>query len=277
MLIKRRHSAPPCRRRARPDFYDERGFTLIELLVAMISGIVVMLALVAVLLFSTRQETHLTNLAQATHLGRIAMTKIVDELHSACLAPGFAPIQEKSGPNELRFVNSYSEEAVISKTKVNEHRIVWNEKAETLTDFTYPASKEETWPNFKYSEAASPTNGVLIASHVTPMEAEGKKLPIFQYYSYNLESNESASSGLNSLNTKPILSTSTEKLTEETAPTAASVLISFNTGSSATTTSLSNTLGKTLAKDVGDGQQSQVTLSFSVPVSEAESVDTPCE
>ncbi len=96
---------------------------------------------------------------------------------------------------------------------------------------------------------------MLIASHVTPMESEGKKLPIFQYYSYNLESNESASTGLNSLNTKPILSTSTEKLTKATAPTAASVLISFNTGSSATTTSLSNTLGKTLAKDVGDGQQ----------------------
>jgi Tfp pilus assembly protein PilW len=274
MLIE--HPSTLTHRGSRPDLSDESGYSLIELLVAMISGIVVMLALVAVLLFSTRQETHLTNVAQATQLGRIAMTKIVDELHSACLAPSFAPIQEKSGPNELRFVNSYSEEAVISKTKVNEHRIVWNEKAETLTDFTYPASKEETWPNFKYSETASPTNGVLIASHVTPMESEGKKLPIFQYYSYNLESNESASSGLNSLNTTPIIS-GTETLTKETASTAASVLISFNTGSSATTTNLTNTLGKTLAKDVGDGQQSQVTLSFSVPVSEAESVDTPCE
>jgi hypothetical protein len=271
MLIER--PSLPAHRGSRPGLSDESGYSLIELLVAMISGIVVMLALVAVLLFSTRQETHLTNVAQATQLGRIAMTKIVDELHSACLAPGFAPIQENSGPNELRFVNSYSEEAVISKTKVNEHRIVWNEKAESLTDFTYPAIKEETWPNFEYSSTASPTGGVLIASHVTQMESEGKKLPIFQYYSYDLESNESASSGLNSLNTTP-LKTPLEKAV---APTAAAVLISFNTGSSATTTSLTNTLGKTLAKDVGDGQQSQVTLSFSVPVSEAESVDTPCE
>ncbi len=276
MLSEHPHPCGPATHEQRPTLSDEGGYSLIELLVAMISGIVVMLALVAVLLFSTRQETHLTNVAQATQLGRIAMTKIVDELHSACLAPGFAPIQEKSGPNELRFVNSYSEEATISKTKVNEHRIAWNEKAETLTDFTYPATKEETWPSFKYSETATPTNGVLIASHVTPMESEGKKLPIFQYYSYNLESNESASSGLNSLNTAPIVSGS-ETLTKETAPTAASVLISFNTGSSATTTSLTNTFGKTLAKDVGDGEQSQVTLSFSVPVTEAESVDTPCE
>ncbi len=276
MLSKRPHLGGPATHEQRPTLSDEGGFSLIELLVAMISGIVVMLALVAVLLFSTRQETHLTNVAQATQLGRIAMTKIVDELHSACLAPGFAPIQENSSPSELRFVNSYSEEAVIAKAKVNEHRIVWNEKAETLTDYTYPAIKEETWPNFEYSSTASPVGGVLIASHVTQLESEGKKLPIFQYYSYDLESNESASSGLNSLNTTPIIS-GTEKLTEKTAATAASVLLSFNTGSSATTTSLTNTLGKNLAKDVGDGQQSQVTLSFSVPVSEAESVDTPCQ
>jgi Tfp pilus assembly protein PilW len=275
MLIER-HPSPRAHQGARTHLADEGGFSLIELLVAMISGTVVMLALVAILLSSTRQETHLTNVAQATQLGRLAMTKVVDELHSACLAPGFAPIQENSGPSELRFVNSYSEEAVIAKSKVNEHRIVWNEKAETLTDYTYPATKEETWPNFEYSSTASPTSGVLIASHVTQMEAEGKKLPIFQYYSYDLESNESASSGLNSLNTTPIIS-GTEKLTEKTAATAAAVLISFNTGSSATSTSLTNTLGKTAAKDVGDGQQSQVTLSFSVPISEAESVDTPCE
>ncbi len=273
MLSKRPHLGGSAARERQRPLSDESGFTLIELLVAMISGTVVMLALVAVLLFSTRQETHLTNLAQATQLGRIAMTKVVDELHSACLAPGFAPIQEGSGPSELRFVNSYGKEAVISKTEINERRIVWNEKAETLTDYTYPATKEETWPQFKYSEIRTPANGVLIASHVTQMESEGKKLPIFQYYSYNLESNESASSGLNSLNTTPIAT----PLNNETAPTAASVLISFNTGSSATSSSLTNTLGKTLSKDVGDGQQSQVTLSFSVPVTEAESVDKPCE
>ena len=276
MLIKRRHFAPPGRRRARPDFYDERGFTLIELLVAMISGMVVVLALVAVLAVATRQETHLTNVAQATQLGRLAMTKVVDELHSACIAPGFTPIQANSTGTELRFVNSYGKEAVISKTEVNEHRIVWNKEAETLTDFTYPASKEETWPNFKYSETANPTKGVLIASHVSQMESEGKKLPVFQYYRYSLESNESTTSGVNTFNTTP-LKTPLEKEGSESAMTAAAVLVSFNTGSSATTTSLTNTLGKTVSKDVSDGQQTQVTLSFSVPISEAEKVDTPCE
>lgn len=277
MLTKRRHSVFPYLRRARPHFSDESGSTLIELLVAMISGMVVVLALVAVLAVATRQETHLTNVAQATQLGRLAMTKVVDELHSACIAPGFTPIQANSTGAELRFVNSYGKEAVISKTEINEHRVVWNEKAETITDFTYPASKEETWPTFKYSATANPVNGVLIASHVTQSESEGKKLPIFQYYSYNLESNEGTTTGVNTLNTTPIVTGLSEKLSEAQAATAAGVLISFNTGSSATTSSLNNTLGKTVSKDVSDGQQTQVTLSFSVPITEAEKVDTPCE
>jgi type II secretory pathway pseudopilin PulG len=274
MLTTSPHTRVPARLGTRPRLRDEGGFTLIELLVAMIVGMMVMLALVAVLAFATRQETHLTNVAQATQLGRIAMTKVVDELHSACLAPGFAPIQENSGPSELRFVDAYSEKATLSKSEVNEHRVVWNEKEGTLVDETYPAVKEETWPSFEY--ASKPSSKTLIANNVSQLEYESQKLPIFQYFSYNLESNESTSSGLNSLNTTPILSGS-EKLTEKTAATAASVLISFNVGSSASATSLSNTLGKTTAKDVGDGQQSQVTLSFSVPASEAESVDTPCQ
>lgn len=282
MLIEHPPS-PPVHSRVQPRLSDERGFTLIEVLVAMISGMVVILALVAVLAVATREETHLTNVAQATQLGRLAMTKVVDELHSACIAPGFTPIRANSTGAEARFINSYGKEAVISKTEVNEHRIVWNEKAETLTDFTYPASKEEIWPNFKYSETANPTNGVLIASHVTQMESEGSKLPIFQYYSYDLEPNTEESSykngtaGLSTLNPTPIVKGLNEKLNETQAATAAAVLISFNTGSSATTSSLTNTLGKTASKDVSDGQQTQVTLSFSVPISEAEKVDTPCE
>ncbi len=115
------------------------------------------------------------------------------------------------------------------------------------------------------------TSKVLIASHVTQLES---KLPIFQYYSYNLESNESTTSGLNTLNTAP-LKTPLEKAV---APTAAAVLISFNIGSSATTTSLTNTLGKTRRqRRRATASRAQVTLSFSVPTRKRKSVDTPCQ
>ncbi len=273
MLSHPPHPIAPAAPRQSPSLAGEGGFTLIETLVAASTGIVVCLALFAVIIFSTRQETHLNDVAQATQLGRFAMDKVVNELHSACIAPGFTPIQEKSGGNELRFINAYSEAAAISKTEINEHRIVWNEKAETLTDYTYPATKEETWPKFKYSETPEEKKTVLLASHVTEIESGGEKIPIFQYYSYNLEPSESTTAGLSTLNTTRLKT----PLTTAEAATAASVLVSFNTGSGASSTSVTNVLGKGLAKDVTEGQQSQVTLSFSVPISEAESADTPCQ
>jgi Tfp pilus assembly protein PilW len=271
MLTKRPHPTAPAPRDWRAALSDEGGYSLIELLVSIISGIAVCFALFSILNFSTDQTAHLTGYAQATQQGRIAMTKVVDELRSACLAPGFAPVQVGSSGTELRFINAFSEEAVISKTQVNEQRIVWNEKAETLTDYTYPTTKEITWPTFEYSSTASPVGGVRLASNVTETEAEGKKVPIFQYYSYKGESSESATIGLSTLNTKPIIS-GAETLTKETAPTAASVLISFNAGPS---------VGKTdigaLGKGINDGLQTQVTLSFSVPISNDEVVDAPCK
>ncbi len=271
MLTKPPHPTALAPRDWRAVLSDEGGFSLIELLVAIISGIAVCFALFAILNISTDQTARLTGYAQATQQSRIAMNKIVDELHSACLAPGFAPVQAESSGSELRFINAYSEEAVISRTQVDKHRIVWNKEAETLTDYTYPATKEITWPTFEYSPTESPAGGTLLATNVTQSESGGKKVPIFQYYSYTGEPNESATTGLSTLNTTPLI-TGAEKLNEKTAPTAASVLITFNAGPRDGKTAIGAT-----GKGVSDGLQTQVTLSFSVPISDTEVVDAPCK
>jgi type II secretory pathway pseudopilin PulG len=260
-------AAPPASA-GRLTLADERGFTMIELLVSMITGLVVCFALYAILQVATEQSSRLTDYAQSTQQGRLAMTKILDELHSSCLTPGFAPIQNGSGKSELRFINAFSEEAVIAKSQINEHRIVWNEEAGTLTDYIYPAVKEVTWPKFEYSSTPSPAGGVVLARNITQTETGGKKVPIFQYYSYNDNYNESAETGLTELNTTPLAM----PLTETTAPTAASVLITFTAGPSD---------GKVFVgaagKGVTDNLQSQVTLSFSVPVSNNTVIDSPCK
>jgi type II secretory pathway pseudopilin PulG len=257
--------APPARRLA---LADEGGFSLIELLVAMITGIVVTFALFAILNISTNQASRLTNYAQATQQGRLAMTKIVDALHSACVTNGFAPIEIGSGESELLFVNAYSEEAVIPKTQFNKQKIVWSKEAQTLTDYSYPAVKEISWPNFEYSGTANPSTGVVLARNVTQTETGGKKVPIFQYYAYTSESTESATTGLNTLQKEPLKA----PLTEATAPTAASVLITFNAGPNDGTTAIG-----AQGKGVSAGEQTQVTLAFTAPISNEKDVDAPCQ
>ncbi len=260
MLARALQSTPP-------PIDDERGFTLIETLVAMATGLVVCLALFAILTVSTHQETRLTDVTHATQLGRTAMTKIIDQLHSACLAPGFAPILESSGNSKLLFINAYSEEAVISKAYVQ--RIEWNEKAETLTDYTYP-SNGGSWPKFTFSETPTPASGALIASNVKESESGGKKIPIFQYYSYAPESSSSATTGLGTLNTEPLA----QPLTEKTAPKAASVLVSFSESPGGKKT---EQISKEEEAHRSASFSSQVTLSFSVPKSETPLIDSPCQ
>jgi Tfp pilus assembly protein PilW len=235
---------------------DIRGFTLIETLVAILTGVVVTGALFAILEVSLSESSRLSDRVQADRLGRTAMTRLVDELHSACLAPGFAPVLAKSTATELWFVNAYSAAAVIPYSEAHEHEILWSKATETLTDYEYP-STAGTWPNFTFSSTASPAGGTRVASNVT----QTGSTPIFTYYKYATAS----SSG--ETESRSTLTALTPPLTT-TAPEAASVLITFTAGS----------------PPDGDTQpsrsvelSSQVTFAFSAPASETTIEDSPCE
>lgn len=254
---------------------EEHGVSLIELLVAMSMGLVIALALFAILDFSTRQTARITDAVQANQLGRVAMTKIVNELHSACIAPSFTPVQEKSGENELWFINAYSSKAVISEAKPEayEHHIVWNKATGTLVDYSFP-SNGGSWPKFTFASTESPVGGTLLASGVEQSKSEstGKALPIFQYYSYTTTSSSGTEAGLNTLSTEPLTLTGSPKALWTNAPTAASVLIRFTTGPTESTKSL-GVQGEHTRVALSD----QVTFTFSAPKSESATVDAPCE
>ena len=284
-----------------PGIRDDRGFTLIELLVSMLTATIVVGALFSILTISTGQTTLIADRVQANQLGRTAMTRIVDELHSSCLAAGFAPIQEKSNENELIFKNAYSEEAVLPNAKaaeeksktgtgVFEHQIVWSSTAKTLTDFVYKSTSgegtEAVLPAVDYSSTtheaanATPTKGVLLASKVTQTEEKNSKgetvtVPIFQYYKYNIESTSSSStpdSTLTPIEPKYIpLKKETEAGSKEekanSAENTSSVLVSFR---------VAPVDGKIEHNQYID-LSNQVTLAFSAPDTETPIKYSACE
>jgi prepilin-type N-terminal cleavage/methylation domain-containing protein len=262
---------------------SERGFTLIEVLVAMVTGVIVTGALFAILEVSMRQSTRVSDVAQATQLGRTAMNHVVDELHSACIAASFAPVQATSGEAKvgepkLVFINGYSEAAEVpsvgtTTTGVREDEIIWSESAQTLTDKTYLATAEPKTNEFTFAATATPKNGVRLAEHVVRATSPvtGEPIPIFQYYEYGNSTNSSTTTGLSTLealhNEKGAVLKAGEKLGSTPAKEAASVLVTF----SIAPTDNATTLGRAAEFS------SQNTFTFSAPNSENPLKTVPCE
>jgi len=244
-----------------PDLLDEHGFTLIELLVAMVAGMAVIGALFGILEVSLHQTANLTDRVQSNQNGRIAMTRIIDALHSTCISPEFRPIQENSSGSDLSFINAYSSEANIPYSAVSKHEIIWNKTAGTLTEKRYPATSG-TWPEYKFP--ASATSTTLIASNIAESQEKGKSVHIFEYFEYN-KTSSSASDTLTPLSTIDPSPIEGELKTE--APTIASVAVRFTAYPSD---------GDTLSGR-GVDFRNQVTLAMSAPSSETPIEAEPCE
>ncbi len=188
---------------------EELGTTLVELLVAMLTAIVVLFALLAILQFSTNQDTRISDRVQANRLGRVAMAKIVDELHSACTGFEATAIQGPSetpasplastGATDLWFVSAYGNTNSGSSTDTEpiEHDIHWaatgaktpsGQALGTLTDyrFTHTGGSPSKW-EFQPLTAANETAD----AHVLSTNVIAPTLPatptLFHYFKFESE------------------------------------------------------------------------------------------
>jgi type II secretory pathway pseudopilin PulG len=264
---------------------EERGFTLVETLVAMVTGIVVTGALFAILEFSVRQTSRISQVAQATQVSRGAMTHILDELHSACLATGFAPVQETSSPTKLVFQNGYSEEAEVPgvytskggstglKTEGARTDTI-EEKTGTLTDFVELGTGGE--PGTYTFGAKTP---VRLAEHVSQAEIvnakkEAEKPPIFRYYEYAGASSTGTGEAAATL-TEVKLAAGEELKTKAKgiAAKVAAVQVSFRTAASTKEVKLGASSESGTSADL----TSLTTFAFSAPDSESTIAAGPCE
>jgi hypothetical protein len=259
--------------------HDQRGFTLIETLVAMFSAVVVVGALYTILDMSVSQTARVTDIVQASQIGRITMAKIGEELDSACIASGFAPVKEgsKEKPGEeskLVFVNAYVPSSKAEVTSATKREIIWKKSTGLLVEKQYE-SNGGSWPEFTYPSTTTGEKrlGEGISETKIKKEVSGKtveeEVPIFQYYKYNKESTSTkAESALSTLKLIELETKSTEKvLNSAMAKETAAVEISFNQSPA--------------DKYTGEGRavdfKNQVTLSLSVPDAETPIEEKPCE
>lgn len=250
---------PPPRFRRRL-LSDTAGFTLIELLVAMVAGIVVIGALYTILEVSLVQSTKVANETYAGQLGRTAMTKIVDELHNACISSEFTPVQstekagEKSSGTKLIFINTYSKTPVPTVKEAYRHEIVWSAESGSTTRGTLTDNLRQgasgAWPNISTWAAATKE---LIGSHISLVNSK-----IFTYDKYGTSSSE-AKGALEEIKS--------EELTEKSASEVAAVEVNFGAAASTANASLERSI--TLSD--------LVTFAFSAPSQETPIKDGPCQ
>jgi len=213
------------------------GFTLIEMLVAILCGVIITSALLAILEFSLRQNARISDGVQTDRIGRIAMNTITEELRSSCTGFGATAIQApsttptsplaSSNGSNLWFLSAYgnstSGKAVISN--LAQHDVNWTETSKnssgerlgTLTDYSFAGSGES--PSWTFPTLAT-TNATakVIAKNVIPPSSG---TTVFQYYKYDTTSTSATYGEL-------IKIPSTElPLTTTTAKKVAKVTVSF--------------------------------------------------
>jgi type II secretory pathway pseudopilin PulG len=248
----------------------ERGFTLIETLVAMVTGVIVTGALFAILEVSMHQSARISDVAQATQLGRTTMTHIIDETHSACISQGFTPVLKESSATKLVFVNGYSEAAevpstgVTSSTGIRKDEIVWEKASGYLIDKVAFSTGETAPGEYSWGTAKS----VRIGEHISQSVEKSAPLPVFTYYEYGKVAKSSATEGSNTLEEPIELSKlPKEELGTTEAETVGSVLVRFT----AAPTDNSTATGRRV------DLSSQATFAFSAPNSETPISAGPCE
>jgi prepilin-type N-terminal cleavage/methylation domain-containing protein len=208
---------------------DERGFTLIELLVAMIIGLVVTLAAFSILELTTNDVALTTERTHLTQTGRIALEKIMLQLHSSCVdGEGYYhPIIAGSNGTELKFISETSpvnseNQPTSTLSTVHLRKIVFNETKETLTEKSWIS--KGTAPKYEFKETETPAERLLLKG----VKKTGST-PIFQYYRY-YESGDSIPTGHTSIPYGEFKSKALEEselTSETTAAKVAKVTVTF--------------------------------------------------
>jgi hypothetical protein len=153
--------------RRRIDLRDEEGTTLVELLVGMGMGMVVLAGLATLLIVTLHGNARIDARVEATDNASVVMTRIISELHSACVEPTVAPVQPGSTKTTLRFTHGAYGSTFGGAAAASEPA--------TLTEITY-SETEHTLTERDQSSVPR-----ILLSNVSPISSSE---PVFSYWKY---------------------------------------------------------------------------------------------
>jgi hypothetical protein len=152
---------------------DERGATMVELIVSTATGLIVLSALTMVIVVSMHANARVSARVDATQRARLVVTKVLQQLHSACVAPRIAPIQTGSTGTSLRFIHAPPSQGAAVAPMPTFTEITLSDGVLTQTD--WPGTGGSS-PNWTYSATSTTTE---LLSGVGPIAPSSS---IFSYY-----------------------------------------------------------------------------------------------
>lgn len=158
---------------------DERGYTIVELLVAMTVSLVVLGAIMTIVQVATRHQDRVAERVAANQLARPVMTRIVDRLHSACVAPGIAPIQAGSTSSAMILLSKAGE--AVSPTP---DRYVVSLADGALTETAYAATGGQA-PTWTFSGTPVYSRQLVDGVDAAALGEPPAAVPVFRYYAYD--------------------------------------------------------------------------------------------
>ncbi len=166
---------------------SERGFTLVELLVAMAVSIVVLMGILTLLEVTTRSNARIATRVQVNQLARTTLQRLMDELHSTCVAPNVLPVVAASNGytsdgNNLIFLQQTG--SAVSPTP-DEHIVSLS--GGTLTERVYKVSATDPGaaPNWNFQTTPASTTQLLTNVGAAQVGGSSQTVPPFQYFAYD--------------------------------------------------------------------------------------------
>lgn len=150
---------------------DERGTTLIELMVGLATGLIILAGLTTLILVTLNTTSRVSARVNATQNARITLTRVMDQLHSACIAPKVPPIRAGSSANELQFVHATG--SAVSPVPILT-KVTYSAGTLTQRDYSW---KSGTAPLWTFNEA-TPTRTVLLTNRIAPITGKA----VFSYF-----------------------------------------------------------------------------------------------